>query len=446
MPVLNVDPRWLGVPYIPIPHTGIPKFRVENWMQGGDVELSWRSTRQDVPTGIMTVKVDFPRYMASALRERFSKNAPGEEMSVLVLRRNWDDFMEVLHIHDLCFYRNLPDERSRRRTGTRYVVELPHGAPKVKAHQERLLEWFHKYPLSSCLVVRKQREVLEKPDTYGRIRRRELTNWDVATQLSWLKNRGDIFLQSGHYQNAWLCYNWSILLEFIFTNSSVKRYRRTFWHPHDHFHIALQLSTMVNMATAIVYGEIDISVFGYCEKNPLDAAFMIYRSYENDQDVISVDNFMSMMFILCILSVFSEPRLFQPNPGQVFNGLEMIIETWENFSHRPSQNRRQRDFLQTIYNDAKRTADVLGTDTEDNRFGNDQLRRLCIQDLKQTLKANPPFLPFKWIVLERNLWPREIVPRVREAFRKGQLPEQFRYGHFRMSNYGARSTQPKCFV
>jgi hypothetical protein len=242
-----------------------------------------RSLRQDVPTGRIHVKIEFPPFetedQRALLQERIVAFG-ADTMSVLVLEKDFPDFIRVVRLNDLAYCQRVsPGPRGshfhwsvEELLGMCYKINVGVGLQLAK--YRHLLECFrdlhgvnhrcvingtedkaHAADIIHSIVHPGDTLVEEYPGMPGTLVPARTTEWELASHLLWLKVRGDGCLQQGHYSNAAMTYIAAYQVEMYWKKNAPWPQHIFFFRQNPFLH-ALYTALSANMVIAAVYGNL----------------------------------------------------------------------------------------------------------------------------------------------------------------------------------------------
>jgi hypothetical protein len=396
-----VDPHWLGVRYLTIPHTGNPKRKEDIRYPPRRLSTRWRHTSQDVPEGRMRVKVKFPQAIttiqAELIESCMTKFEYVSSMSVLVLGNDFPDFMRIVRMADLAYsHRTLPGTTIYEVSATPGIhgmqYEIDVNADKK---YESLLECFRDMhgTLHKCIITgandnisRSIVQSIEHP--VGSTAKRPIV-WEAICHALWCKHRGDEHLREGMHYLSYATYASGQVYEDCCTENMEDELFA------DYMYNLTDPQLTVPGALNAIISHVYVMGVGL----PPDAEFstklynLVEDIFTSGTRILMLDR-ITIVFILGLYACLSEPATTE------WEEIDMIIDTWERDCKDLDPSRHPTlGFLSQIY--------LATVQYQHQITGGDQdlpaMRNMYLNKIQEILRSNPQIPPFKWGILEEDL-------------------------------------------
>ncbi|KAH4160451.1 hypothetical protein HBH64_164050 [Parastagonospora nodorum] len=440
-----IDPHWLCIPYIAIDRTDAP--RVLPFLYAGDMKR--RTPNQRAPHGRLIVRIKFPQPTTQAQREMQAEsfNSPsGSFMSVLVLERDFDRFIDVLRMNDLAYCsRVLPDAGTSSKVLSMRSVEGLSLDIKIRAGLEEskykhLLRRFtilsgpfhqltiegHADPASAATLVSK---VEMRMQGLGRklqiMKAKNFTYHQAIKYLLKLKYQGDIFLRMGHHANAYTCYEYALKFEKYWQAHDLQPAKHTFWHIDKDICKAWSIALGCNLAMAAVAGGLKVRI-------PLVHGRSMMRNISALVDMrarrggISMDRYLELLFsnAFCLILQEHDGKLFDNCAVLCLHScLQAMSSAWETLSEFTTRQDSSSPTAK-LYSYAKKIMSIPGVvrvrQAEDHGNGlnaeinEEDLTREIMEhiDAMRQIMLDATFEPMVWGI-RKELFPNPLLSQLR---------------------------------
>lgn len=443
-----IDPHWLGIPYITIYRADAP--RVLPFPYAGDTKR--RTPNQQVPHGRLIVRIKFPQpttQMQAEIQAACSKFPFGSFMSVLVLERDFDRFIDVLRMNDLGYCRRvLPDTGTsskvlsvRSLEGLSLDISIRAGLEESRYKHllrrvailsgpfHQLTVEGHADPASAATLVSKVEMRIQGLDRKLQIMKgKDSTYHQAIKYLLKLKYQGDIFLRLERHANAYMCYEYALKFEKYWQAHDPQPAKHTFWHIDKDVCKAWSIALACNLAITAVVGGLKVRTSKVHGRSMMGTitALVDMRARRGG---LTMDRYLELLFSTAFCYILQE------HDGRPFNGdavtclcscLQAMISAWELLSGFTTRH----DSLSPItklYSYAKeimtlpgvirvRRADDGGVEIAEEDLTNEIMQRIdAMREIMQDAKFEPMVwgirkqqLPFS-LLSQLRVWPLAII-------------------------------------
>jgi len=462
-----IDPHWLGISYITINCVDAP--RVLPFPYSGNTKR--RTPNQQVPHGRLTVRVKFPQpttQTQTEIQATCSKFPVGSFMSVLVLERDLDRFVDVLRMNDLGYCRRvLPDADTSSKVLSMRSVEGLSLDIKIRAGLEasrykqllrrvavlsgpfhQLTIEGHTDPAFAATLVSKVEMRIPGLDRKLQIMKGKNSTYHQAIRyLLKLKYQGDRFLRLERYTDAYMCYEYALKFDKYWQAHDPQPGKHTFWHIDQDVCKAWSIALACNLAIAVVSGGLKVrtpKVHGRSMMGNI-TALVDMRARRGG---ITMDRYLELLFSAAFCYLLEEHD-GQPcsNDAVLFlcSCLQAIISAWELLSEFTTRHNSLSPMAR-LYSYAKEIMDLPGVirvrQANDSgvEIAEEDLARDIIQrvDVMRQIIQDAKFEPMVWgirkqllpapLLLQLRVWPLAIIvssstPPVRLEAEAGSGPK-----------------------
>ncbi|KAF2125501.1 hypothetical protein P153DRAFT_324878 [Dothidotthia symphoricarpi CBS 119687] len=412
-----IDPHWLGVSYITINRRDIPQSLPYSY--NGNSKRRWID--QDAPAGRLHVRVAFPPATTPGqkeIEERTSNSHFTSSMSLLVLSTEFKRFLNALRMNDLAFcnrtsFGETAAEGMPADPGISFDIRVTVGQELAKfKHLIHEFRVFHGPP-HQCNIL--TASIVTNMDSVLRLRNSEVarlqTFWEGVSHLFYLKWKGDEYLRTKQYSNAYMCYDAALSLEKYWLAHDSNSSKERFWKPTEDIAKVFGLSVACNIAIAEVAGGLRMG------KKRIRGNSMLQhlRTLLHTTRSMALNTMLAVISTAALFEVFTEGHDLMATRQM----LEMFTTAWElhhgtNCAHRASTG------LGKIYSSAKLVLDALN---DCPNHPNDIGKR--VEPLRPVAKG-VNFEPMKWAVHE-SLIPERLKLRTKPFLTTVQIRKN---GHY----------------